>query len=198
MTLEHIHNKGWIYRDLKPENMLIDSEGYVKVCDFGFCKQLAKGERCKSFLGTPEYMSPEIVKRQGYDHAADYWALGCLVHEMMAGNSPTQARSMQKTFELIVDKDFSSFCKKTFEPDVQDLMKNLLVKDSRGRFGAEAAKKHEWFASMDFDALLQKKVKAPWIPEIASNGDLSHFDIYDESEAKVEPYFADSKWSDGF
>lgn len=197
-TLEHIHNKGWIYRDLKPENMLIDSEGYLKVCDFGFCKKLEKGEQCKSFLGTPEYMAPEIVKRQGYDHAADYWALGCLIHEMMGGCSPTQASSMQKTFKLIVEKDFSSFSTEIFEPDVQDLMKNLLVRDPRGRLGGEAAKKHEWFASMNFDELVAKKVKAPWIPAIAKDGDLSHFDLYDESEARVDPYFADSSWSDGF
>jgi serine/threonine protein kinase len=88
LVLQHLHEHGWIYRDLKPENLLIDNEGYIKMVDFGFTRKVVKGERCHTFLGTPEYMSPELVRRAGYSTSVDYWALGCLVVEMMTGFSP--------------------------------------------------------------------------------------------------------------
>ena len=84
----HLHSKGIVYRDLKPENILINFDGYVKIVDFGFAKEIG-GNRTKSICGTPEYMSPEVIKGyRGYTKESDYWGLGILLYEMYTGDVP--------------------------------------------------------------------------------------------------------------
>lgn len=199
-VLEHLHRNGWVYRDLKPENCLIDQAGYIRVCDFGFCKKINKDGRCNSFLGTAEYMAPEIVTRSAYDYGVDCWALGCLMHEMMAGVTPTRTGSSQKTYELIAQSEFIYFDKHRFSSTALDLMRGLMTKDRSKRLTIEQAKAHRWFADLDFAALLQKSVQAPWIPPETSDIDLTHFDKYSKGDGHdtIEPYCDDSTWSEGF
>lgn len=90
LALDYLHKNSFIYRDLKPENVLIDEEGHVKLTDFGLSKQLSndKGQLTNTFCGTPQYLAPEIIIKKGYDKMVDWWALGILLYEMMIGQPP--------------------------------------------------------------------------------------------------------------
>merc|ERR1711934_143757 len=85
---EHIHATGYAYRDLKPENLLIDKDGYVKIVDFGFAIKMAPGQKTQTLCGTPEYLSPELVLSKGHDRGVDFWAFGILIYEMLCGGTP--------------------------------------------------------------------------------------------------------------
>lgn len=107
-AFKYIHGLGVAYRDLKPENLLMDKDGYLKVIDFGFAKHIpfTKNGRpqAKSFTlcGTPEYLSPELVLSKGHDKSADYWALGCLIYELLVGHTPFQHDNQQEIFKRII------------------------------------------------------------------------------------------------
>jgi len=107
LAFQHMHGKGIAYRDLKPENILIDQLGYVKIIDFGFAKKLptmkngVRQDKTFTLCGTPEYLAPEIVMSKGYDKSVDYWALGCLIYELLLGRTPFQADFTNKVYIYI-------------------------------------------------------------------------------------------------
>lgn len=102
LALEALHNKNVIYRDLKPENVLIDDKGYIRIADFGLSKANVKGARdATSVCGTPEYLAPEILLNQGHGKPIDYWALGAIIFEMLTGLPPFYSENRDELFERI-------------------------------------------------------------------------------------------------
>jgi len=168
LALEYLHNVNLIYRDLKPENVMIDSHGYVKLVDFGFVKRVAN--KTDTMVGTPAYMPPEMVGRKSYDKTIDWWSLGILIYEMMSGcrETPFVDNNRLQMYSNIINKEVA-FPNKFPRGPVRDLIKRLLQKNSSIRLGAgpngsKDIKSHPWFASVKWNDLYLRKVAPPVKP----------------------------------
>jgi len=186
LALEYLHSTNIVYRDLKPENLLIDKEGHVKITDFGFAKHVE--DRTWTLCGTPEYLAPEIIQSKGHGKAVDWWALGILIYEMLAGYPPFYDENPFGIYQKILANkiDFP----RHFDVNAKDLTKKLLTADRTKRFGclknaADDIKKHKWFKGVDWDRVFARKVKPPYVPAYKAPNDTSHFDKYPDSEEEA-------------
>uniref|UniRef100_A0A914DM57 cGMP-dependent protein kinase n=1 Tax=Acrobeloides nanus TaxID=290746 RepID=A0A914DM57_9BILA len=200
--LEYLHRKNIVYRDLKPENCLLTLNGYLKIVDFGFAKKLASGRKTWTFCGTPEYVSPEIILNKGHDQAADYWALGIYICELMLGRPPFQASDPMKTYTLILKGiDALEIPNRRIGKTATALVKKLCRDNPAERLGSGSGgvndiRKHRWFMGFDWEGLRNRTLKAPIIPKVTSPADVSNFDNYPPDTDIPPDEF--SGWDEGF
>jgi len=180
LAIEYLHKNKMLYRDLKPENVLIDTNGHIKLTDFGLSKIIQKPkEKAYTICGTPQYLAPEVLSDKGYDCTVDWWSLGCVLYELLVGRSP---------FRILLgdslNEDF--YKKKILIPDyvsdeAQDLITKLLIINplkrlGYGEDGAYKIKQHPYFKGINWDDAWNLKLKPPFIPNLSNETDLKYFD----------------------
>ncbi|KAI3430680.1 hypothetical protein D9Q98_005269 [Chlorella vulgaris] len=180
LGLEYMHDRGVAWRDLKPENLLIDTRGFLKITDFGFAKKIAPTGKTYTLCGTPEYLAPELVTQSGHNKGADWWSVGVLIYEMVAGYPPFYQEDRVAMFRAICSTEFKM--PQNFSKELRDLIKRLLVRATSRRLGCMAGgvaevKQHPWFKGFDWDALAQRKMKAPYVPKVTGPADSSNFEV---------------------
>uniref|UniRef100_A0A8C9X733 protein kinase C n=1 Tax=Sander lucioperca TaxID=283035 RepID=A0A8C9X733_SANLU len=180
LGLEFLHQNKIVYRDLKLDNLLMDADGFVRIADFGLCKEgMGHGDRTTTFCGTPEFLAPEVLTDNNYTRSVDWWGLGVLIYEMLVGESPFPGDDEEEVFDSIVNNDVRY--PRFLSPESMSLIQKLLQKTPEMRLGAgeedaSEIKRHKFFQGMDWGALLAKKMKPPFLPVVRALKDVSNFD----------------------
>ncbi|CAF3403872.1 unnamed protein product [Rotaria sp. Silwood1] len=183
LALMFLHRHGVIYRDLKLDNILLDAEGHCKIADFGMCKEgIFDGKLTSTFCGTPDYIAPEILQELDYSFSVDWWALGVLMYEMMAGQPPFEADDEDSLFESILRDEV--LYPVWLSKEAVHILKSFMTKNPAKRLGCVAAqggedaiKRHAFFAGkIDWEALDRRQVKPPFKPKVVNPRDTSNFD----------------------
>ena len=133
LALEHLHEQGIVYRDIKPENVLIDERGYLKLVDMGLAKVIV--ERTQTVCGTPQYLAPEVLSQEGYDYSCDWWSFGVLLYEMLCGFLPINDENQMSLFTKIADPDHKIRFPSGVDRGAKSLIKHLLKRDPSERYG---------------------------------------------------------------
>ncbi|XP_076007171.1 serine/threonine-protein kinase N2-like [Genypterus blacodes] len=180
LGLEFLHLNKIIYRDLKLDNLLMDVDGFVKITDFGLCKEgMGHGDRTSTFCGTPEFLAPEVLTDDNYTRAVDWWGMGVLIYEMLVGESPFPGEDEEEVFDSIVNDDVQyPGC---LPADAISIIQKLLKRNPVKRLGggerdANELKGEKFYETIDWDSLLAKKAKPPFLPSIKESMDVSNFD----------------------
>eukprot|EP00937_MAST-01D_sp_MAST-1D-sp2_P000059 g59.t1 len=173
LALEHLHGLGVAYRDIKPENMLLDGHGHLKLADFGLAKDgvTRAHQGANSLCGTPEYLAPEVLERRGHGTAVDWWGLGMVLYEMLTGLPPWYTRDKKKLFQRLRSAPVPF--PDDIDADARSLIAALLDRAPKRRLGARGAdevKAHPFFRGLDWAALQRRELPAPITPKAADAG----------------------------
>uniref|UniRef100_A0A8C3ENV7 Serine/threonine-protein kinase N3 n=1 Tax=Corvus moneduloides TaxID=1196302 RepID=A0A8C3ENV7_CORMO len=180
LGLQFLHEKKIVYRDLKLDNLLLDAEGFVKIADFGLCKEgIGFGDRTNTFCGTPEFLAPEVLTDISYTRAVDWWGLGVLIYEMLVGESPFPGDDEEEVFDSIVNDEVRY--PRFLSTEALSIIRKLLRKCPERRLGAgekdaEEIKIQPFFKGIDWDALFARRLKPPYVPTLRDPTDISNFD----------------------
>ncbi|XP_035291843.1 cGMP-dependent protein kinase 2 isoform X1 [Anguilla anguilla] len=186
-AFDYLHRNGVLYRDLKPENLMLDAEGYIKLVDFGFAKKIGCGQKTWTFCGTPEYVAPEIILNKGHDISVDFWSLGILVFELLTGNPPFTGTDQMMTYTLILKGIEKMEIPKRITRRPEDLIRKLCRQNPAERLGnlkngITDIKKHRWFNGFNWEGLKVRKLKSPLKRELSGPTDHGYFDRYPPDE----------------
>jgi serine/threonine protein kinase len=182
LGLGHLHSRGMIYRDLKPENVLVDAEGHIRLTDFGLVKMHMDSSHstATTFCGVPEYIAPEMLTQKPYTRAVDWWSFGILLYEMIEGVPPFYDENTNRMYHEILNAPVR-FSKGKMSEAAQDVILKLLEKDPARRLGGgegdcEEIKAHPFFGGLDWDQVMGRQIPPEWKPVITADDDTSNFD----------------------
>ncbi|KAL2111162.1 hypothetical protein VUR80DRAFT_210 [Thermomyces stellatus] len=195
LVLEYLHETqgGVAYRDIKPENLLLDAEGHIKLVDFGFAKRLGReGDKpgeTYTLCGTPEYLAPEVIQNKGHTTAVDWWALGILLYEFLHGYPPFWHQNPMEIYKQIVEKPVVFPREPATSPQAKDIIRQFCTVDRTRRLGnmsggAARVKEHPFFEGVNWDDVYHRRNKGPIIPPVKAPDDSQCFERYPEDEGK--------------
>ena len=152
MALKSLHEQDVIYRDIKPENVLIDGDSYIKLADFGLSRFISNENTKFSKVGTPDYVAPEVIEQNQYTNSVDFWGVGCLLQEIINLKPLEYGTKVPQKIDIPKNNDFSN--------ELNDLMEKLLVRNWKLRLGTQGGSdevfKHPWFTDYDFESLINR------------------------------------------
>jgi len=180
LALQYLHDMLVVYRDIKPENILIHSSGHIKLTDFGFAKYL-KDARTYTACGTPVYMAPEIIRKKCYGFAVDWWALGVLTYEMLSGQPPYTAVEEEEIYKMVLNGRIQY--PPVMDANARDLIVRLLLPDPLRRLGGGGLRAHKFFKAISWQDAGLGLLEPPWKPSLADDiNDTTNFDTFEESD----------------